>query len=96
MSEIVAAAVKTLNERVNGGEIEGSVKLVIEGEGAVRIDAGGASADDGEADCTMTASAETFQDILDGALDPTAAFMSGRLTVDGDMGLAMKLGSLLA
>jgi putative sterol carrier protein len=96
MSEIVAAAVKTLNERLSGEEIDGSVKLVIEGEGAVRIDEGRASADDGEADCTMTASAETFQDILGGDLDPTAAFMSGRLTVDGDMGLAMKLGSLLA
>ena len=96
MSEIVAAAVKTLNERLSGEEIDGSVKLVIEGEGAVRIDESGASADDGEADCTMTASAETFQDILGGDLDPTAAFMSGRLTVDGDMGLAMKLGSLLA
>ena len=33
--------------------------------------------------------------MLDGDLDPTAAFMSGRLKVDGDMGLAMKLGSIL-
>ena len=71
------------------------MKFVIEGEGALRIDENGASADDGEADCTMTASAETFQSLLDGELDPTAAFMSGRLTVDGDMGLAMKLGSML-
>ena len=96
MSDIVAAAVKTLNARLGGEGIDGSVKLVIEGEGAVRLDDGGASADDGEADCTMTASAETFQSILDGDLDPTTAFMSGRLTVDGDMGLAMRLGSLLA
>jgi putative sterol carrier protein len=96
MSDIVAAAVKALNERLSGGGIDGSVKFVIEDEGSVRIDEGGASADDGEADCTMTANAETFQSMLDGDLDPTAAFMSGRLTVDGDMGLAMKLGSLLA
>ena len=95
MSDIVAAAVKALNERLSEG-IDGSLKVVIEGEGSVRIDAGGASADDGAADCTMTASAETFQSMLDGDLDPTAAFMSGRLTVDGDMGLAMRLGSLLA
>ena len=32
---------------------------------------------------------------LDGELDPTGAFMSGRLTVAGDMGLAMRLGTLL-
>ena len=34
--------------------------------------------------------------MLDGALDPTGAFMGGRLTIEGDMGLAMKLASLLA
>jgi putative sterol carrier protein len=96
MSDIVTAAVKSLNERLSGEGIEGSVKLVIEDEGAVRVDESGASADDADADCTMTASADTFRSILDGDLDPTAAFMSGKLTVDGDMGLAMKLGSLLA
>jgi putative sterol carrier protein len=96
MSDIVTAAVKSLNDRLAGGGIEGSVKLVIEDEGAVRIDGTGASADDGDADCTMTANADTFRSILDGDLDPTSAFMSGKLTVDGDMGLAMKLGSLLA
>jgi putative sterol carrier protein len=95
MSEIVDAAVKALNARLDGSDLDGSVKFVIEDEGSVRIDGGGASADDGEADCTLTASAETFQSLLDGDLDPTGAFMSGRLTVDGDMGLAMRLGSLL-
>jgi putative sterol carrier protein len=95
MSEIVDAAVKALNERVDAGELDGSVKFVIEDEGSVRIDGNGASADDGEADCTLTASAETFQSLLDGDLDPTGAFVSGRLTVDGDMGLAMRLGSML-
>jgi putative sterol carrier protein len=95
MSDIVGAAVKALNERLGGEGIEGSVRFVIEDEGVVRIDETGASADDGEADCTMTASAETFQGMLDGEINPTAAFMSGRLKVDGDMGLAMKLGSIL-
>ena len=33
--------------------------------------------------------------ILSGDLNPTAAFMGGKLTVDGDMGTAMKLGSVL-
>jgi len=95
MSDILDGAVKTLNEKLDGGGIDGSVKFVIEDEGAVRIDESGASVDDSEADCTMTASAETFQGILNGEIDPTGAFMAGRLKVDGDMGLAMKLGSLL-
>ena len=95
MSEIVEAAVKSLNARLGGDGLDGSVKFVIEGEGAVRIDAAGASADDGEADCTVSADAETFRSLLEGDLDPTAAFMSGKLRVEGDMGLAMKLGSIL-
>lgn len=96
MSEIVEAAVKSLGARLGDGAPDGSVKFVIEGEGAVRIDQGGVSADGGEADCTVSADAETFQAMLAGELDPTAAFMSGRIRVEGDMGLAMKLGSLLA
>lgn len=96
MSDILQGAVKTLNEKLDGGGIDGSVKFVIEDEGSVRIDESGASVDDSEADCTMTASADTFQGILAGDVDPTGAFMAGRLKVDGDMGLAMKLGSLLA
>ena len=48
-----------------------------------------------DADCTLTASAETFEGMLSGEINPTAAFMSGQLKVDGDMGLAMKLGSVL-
>ena len=98
MSEIVDAAVTALNRRLEGAGLDGAVRFVIEDEGAVLIDAGGAAADSGagDADCTLTASAETFQDILAGDLDPTAAFMSGRLRVDGNMGLAMKLGTLLS
>lgn len=98
MSKIVDAAVEALNGRLNGAGLDGAVRFVIEDEGAVRIDDTGASADTGagEADCTLTANAETFQDILAGDLDPTAAFMSGRLKVEGNMGLAMKLGTLLS
>jgi putative sterol carrier protein len=94
MSEIVDAAVKALNERLNG--FEGSAKFVLVGEGAVRIDEAGASADEGDADCTITADPETFRALLDGEIDPTGAFMSGKLTVEGDMGTAMRLASLLA
>jgi putative sterol carrier protein len=75
---------------------DGSAKFVIEGEGGIVLDASGARAADDETDVTLSADTETFQAILSGDLDPTAAFMSGRLSVDGDMGMAMKLGSVLA
>ena len=96
MTDIVAAAVRALNDRMDGTGLPGTVKFVIEGEGTVLIDADGATAADGPADCTMTASTDTFRGILDGDINPTMAFMSGRLKIDGDMGLAMKLGTILA
>lgn len=96
MSNVVEAAVKALNAKLNGQGIDGSVKFLIEGEGAVRIDGSGASADPSDADCTLIADVETFQGMLAGEVNPTAAFMTGRLRIEGDMGLAMKLGSFLA
>jgi putative sterol carrier protein len=45
---------------------------------------------------TLTAEPEVFQDIISGDLNPTSAFMQGKLTVDGDMSKAMGLASVLA
>jgi putative sterol carrier protein len=95
MNEAVASAVAALNQRLGAGGIEGTVRIVIEDEGSLIVDGTGAHPGDGEADCTLTASADTFGDMLGGALDPTSAFMGGRLKIDGDMGLAMRLASLI-
>lgn len=94
MSDILNAAVVALNEKISGG-FDGSVKFEITGEGCVRVDDTGASISDSDADCTLTADVDAFQDMMSGNLNPTAAFMSGKLKVDGDMGTAMKLGALL-
>ena len=96
MSDVIAGAVAALQEKLGDGGFDASVKFVIEGEGAVLVDGDGVRAADGDADCTLSADADTFQAMMDGSLNPTAAFMSGRLSVDGDMGVAMKLGALLA
>ncbi len=96
MSDVITTAVAALNEKLGGEGLEGSAKFVIEHEGAIVIDANGARAGDDDTDVTLTASRDTFESILAGDLDPAAAFMSGRLSVDGDMGMAMKLGSVLA
>ena len=44
----------------------------------------------------MTASADTFLSIVEGDLDPTSAFMSGKLAIEGDMSAAMRLAQVLA
>lgn len=93
MSDIVNEAVTRLSEKI--GSFDGSVKFVIEDEGAIMVDEAGVRAEDGDAECTMTADAETFRGILSGDVNPTGAFMSGKLKVDGDMGQAMKLGAQL-
>jgi putative sterol carrier protein len=95
MSDILTGAVTALNEKMGGQGFDGVAKFVIDGEGAVMIDESGARAGDDAADVTLTASAETFQAILTGDLNATSAFMAGKLTVDGDIGLAMKLGMVL-
>ncbi len=96
MSDIVNEAVSVLSEKLAGADFDGTAKFEIEGEGAVVIDSSGARASDEDADVTMSADVETFQGIMDGSTNPTAAFMSGSLKVDGDMGMAMKLASVLS
>lgn len=95
---IIQAAVAALGAKMAGADFDGSAKFVIEGEGAVIIDGTDVRAadDDEAADVTMTADADVFQEIMSGELNPTAAFMGGKLSVDGDMGTAMKLGSALS
>lgn len=95
MSDVITAAVAALGEKLSGG-FAGNAKFVITGEGAIMIDGAGARAGDEAADVTLTADADTFRGMLEGEVNPTAAFMTGKLTVDGDMGLAMQLGALLA
>jgi len=96
MSDVVTAAVIALNEKLGGNGFDGIAKFEIEDEGEIVIDESGARASDDAADVTLSASADTFQDILAGNLDATSAFMTGRLKLDGDMGLAMRLGSVLS
>ena len=96
MTDVIGAAVTALNEKLSGGGFDGTAKFVIEDEGAIMLDDAGARPGDEAADVTMTADTDTFRAILDGALNPTAAFMSGRLQIAGDMGAAMRLGSVLS
>ena len=44
---------------------------------------------------TISMKSEDFVDLATGKLDGTAAFMSGKLKIKGDMGLAMKLQKVL-
>ncbi len=95
MSEIINGAVVMLNEKMAGSDLGGTAKFDIEGEGSIMLDSAGARAGDEAADVTLSADADTFQSVLSGETDPTSAFMTGKLTVDGDMALAMQLAAAL-
>lgn len=96
MSDTLEQAAAELNEKLSGAGFDASAKFAIADLGAIVLDGSGARISDEEADVTLSADADTFQQILSGELNPTGAFMSGKLTIDGDMGVAMKLASVLA
>ncbi|HSW23478.1 MAG TPA: SCP2 sterol-binding domain-containing protein [Burkholderiaceae bacterium] len=49
---------------------------------------------DRDTDCTITLSVDTLGEMMSGELNPTTAFMTGRIKVSGDMGVALKLQSV--
>jgi len=92
---------ETLASRVDSSKAAGltaTYRFEIDGAGSwfVDVDDGNVtvSEDGGDADCTISASSETFMKIANGEQNPTVAYMSGKLKVKGDMGQAMKLQKL--
>jgi putative sterol carrier protein len=98
---IVNEFFETLPSRIEPGKTAGmnnSYVFAIDGAGTwtVRVSDGGVTVEDGDTggDCTIAASAETFEKVMKGEQNPTAAYMSGKLKIKGDMGAAMKLQKL--
>ena len=88
-----------LKERANNaGPIGGTLKFMVD-DTIVYIDGTGeenaVSADDKEADCSISVSQEVLEKLRDGELNPMMAVMGGQIKISGDMGLAMKVQSLL-
>ena len=63
--------------------------------GVIHADDGAVGNADGPADCRVSISADDLDALIEGSLDPTTAYMSGQLRVDGDMTLALQLASAL-
>lgn len=74
------------------------VKFIFEDDSSIFLDGKGesnqVSTEGGEPDTTIKIKQKSFLNLLRGKLDPTIAFMSGRIKVDGSLGVALKLQEL--
>lgn len=75
------------------------VKFDLGDDGTIYWDGTGSAArivnEDGEADTTIGISADDLTKMIEGSLNPTLAYMTGRLKVSGSMGVALKISQLL-
>lgn len=78
-------------------KLDGSLRIDFGEAGSIFLDATNVASDGAgkTADCTVSLSLDTFDQLRARTLDPTAAFFKGKLRVNGDFALAMKLGPIL-
>jgi putative sterol carrier protein len=91
-----------LEARLNAsgvGDASGSYRFDIEGAGSWHVDLVGGRAEvtesDAGGDCVIRMKEAVLLRLLSGDQNPMTAFMTGKIKVDGDVGMAMRLKDLL-
>ncbi len=81
----------------HGGKLKATVNIDF-GEGVVHLDdtvsPTAISNDQKEAECTIKIDLPNFEKLVSGDLNPMMAFMTGKMKVDGDKGVAMKMSGM--
>jgi len=79
-------------------DLQATLKIIMDDEHYVYVDGytGQVSKEDKEAECTLVLSLQNMVEIIAGVLNPTAAFMQGKLKIEGNMGVAMRLQSFFS
>ena len=84
-----------MRTRVESSGFDRSVKFDTGADGVIVIDGQSISTADAPVDCTIKLSLEDLEALISGELNPTAAFMTGKIKVEGDMSVAMALSQVL-
>jgi putative sterol carrier protein len=75
--------------------LDASYRFDVEGAGSWRLESDGTALavteSDGPADCVIRTDERTFLRIVRGEQSPMGAYMTGKIKVEGDLGLALKL-----
>ena len=82
----------------NAEPIGGKLKFEVDGVGILidgTSETNTVSASNDDADCTISLTAEVLEKLRDGEINPMMAVMGGQIKITGDMGLAMKVQSLM-
>jgi putative sterol carrier protein len=87
--------VDRIRPKVESAGFGRSVKFDTGSDGVIVIDGATISTTDRETDCTIKLSLSDLEDLIAGDLSPTAAFMTGKIKIEGDMSVAMALSQLI-
>lgn len=89
----------SVQERMGSASLTGTLKFDLGETGVIFVDATQSppviNNEDTAAACTVKVTADDFRDMMNGDLDAQAAFMMGKLQIEGDMGVAMQLAGAL-
>jgi putative sterol carrier protein len=91
---------KIAENKSQAASIGAVFKFALDGDGGGKFivnlkDNPGVSEGDGPADCTINMTAQDFVDLTEGKANGQQLFFTGRLKVEGDMSLALRLQSLM-
>src|SRR6188768_2813533 len=91
---------KIAEKRSQAGAIGAIFKFILDGDGGGKFivnlkDDPGVSEGDGASDCTISMAAQDFVDLTEGKANGQQLFFTGKLKVEGDMSLALRLQALM-
>ena len=95
----MSEALEFVKQNMEGKDLSilpGSIKWIVDSQIVfMSPESNEVTDEDGDAACTITTDMETFKGMYDKSVSPQAAFMTGKIKIAGDMGIALKLQSVI-